>query len=90
MHLLNKYQVELFPGAAVDHIEEGKVIINWKGECREMPADTVAMATGMRSKSDVVEQLDGLVRYTWVVGDARRATNIMQAIHNGFQAAVDI
>ena len=90
MHLLRQYGVELLPGASVDHIEESKVVVKYEGGIRELKADTVAMATGMRAKSDIVDALDGIVRYTWVVGDANRAASIMQAIHSGFQAAVEI
>ena len=74
----------------VKRIEADRVVIALDGQEQEIPADTVAMAAGMRSCSDVVEGLSNLVRFTWIVGDGRKASTVMNAIHSGFQAAMDI
>ena len=90
LYLLEHNNVRLIPGCSVSRIEAGRVVIDLDGEEQEIAADTVAMAAGMRACADVVERLSNLVRYTWVVGDGRRASNIMNAIHGGFQAAMDV
>lgn len=90
MYRLNNLGVTLIPKAAVQSINSDAVKILADGEKRVLPADTVAMATGMRAREDVVENLSGLQRNTWVIGDAWHAGNIMNAIHTGFQAAMDL
>lgn len=83
--------VKMYPGVAVKEIDEkGVTISKPDGTQVVLEADTVAMASGMRSKSDVVEDLSNIIRDTFVIGDCRKAGNIMNAIHNGFQTAVDL
>ena len=44
----------------------------------------------MRADRQTTDRLSGLVRDTYIVGDCERAGTIMNAIHGGFQAAVDL
>ena len=55
-----------------------------------IPCDNVVLAAGMRSRSDVVEQLRPLVDRFYVVGDANRAKNVMMATRDGYDAVVDL
>ena len=81
----------MLPGVGVDRIEVDGVVISMpEGRRRKLPADTVAMATGMRADRQTTDRLSGLVRDTYIVGDCERAGTIMNAIHGGFQAAVDL
>ncbi|MBR2831503.1 MAG: FAD-dependent oxidoreductase [Oscillospiraceae bacterium] len=60
------------------------------GETVEFPADTVLLATGMRSRKDVVNELRGCAPATevWVVGDAKEPANVANAVHTAFNATV--
>lgn len=88
---LSRTDAELLPGVGVDRIEVDGVVISMpEGRRRKLPADTVAMATGMRADRQTTDRLSGLVRDTYIVGDCERAGTIMNAIHGGFQAAVDL
>ena len=55
-----------------------------------IPCDNVILAAGMRSRSDVVESLRPLVNRFYVVGDAKRAKNVMQATRDGYDAVIDL
>ena len=90
MYRLEQHGVTLIPQASVSCITDHAVCITVDGEPRQLEADTVAMAAGMRAKTSIVEELSDLVRYTWIVGDCKKAGNIMNAVHGGFQAAVDV
>jgi hypothetical protein len=48
------------------------------------------MATGMRPNMQELEQLSSVVRFTRRIGDCNKASNLLNAIHSGFQAAVDL
>ena len=50
------------------------------------PADTVVMASGMRSRSAEVEMLRPLVKEFYVIGDANRAAKIMNATRDAYDA----
>ena len=52
------------------------------------PADNVIMASGMRSRSEEVEALRGLVREFYVIGDANKAQKIMNATRDAYDAVV--
>ena len=48
------------------------------------------MATGMRPNETALDELEAVVRYTSRVGDCNKVSNLMDAIHSGFQAVVDL
>ena len=54
------------------------------------PADNVIMAVGMRARSAEVEALRGLVPDFVVLGDCLRARNILAAVRNAYDAAMDL
>lgn len=54
------------------------------------PCDTVVMASGMRSRSDEVEDLRPLVKEFYVIGDARKAAKIMNATRDAYDAVVTL
>lgn len=50
------------------------------------PADTVVMASGMRSRSEEVEALRPLVKEFYVIGDANKAGKIMNGTRDAYDA----
>ncbi len=54
------------------------------------PADTVVMAAGMRARSAEVEALRPLAPEFYVVGDARRASKVMYAVRDAYDAVIDM
>ena len=54
------------------------------------PADTVVMAAGMRSRSSEIEALRPLVPEFYVIGDARRASKVMLAVRDAYDAVLDM
>jgi 2,4-dienoyl-CoA reductase-like NADH-dependent reductase (Old Yellow Enzyme family)/NADPH-dependent 2,4-dienoyl-CoA reductase/sulfur reductase-like enzyme len=69
---------------------EGVAATDSDGNERFLPADTVIMATGMRPRSDQVEALRPLVDEFYVIGDAARPRNVMHAVREGYDAAVNL
>ena len=82
--------VDTIGAAKVAGITPDAVTVDVNGETRVVPADTVIMATGMRPNETVLDELNAVVRYTDRVGDCNKVSNLMDAIHSGFQAAVDL
>ena len=47
-------------------------------------------ALGQRSRTDVVEDLNGSAPFVRVIGDASRVSTITNAVYWGYHAALDI
>jgi pyruvate/2-oxoglutarate dehydrogenase complex dihydrolipoamide dehydrogenase (E3) component len=54
------------------------------------PCDTVVMAIGLRSRSEEANSLRALASECYVVGDALRPRKVMNAVRDGYDAAVDM
>ena len=87
---LDLYDIERIGNASVSGITESSVEVEQTGRKRVLSASTVVMATGMRPNMQELEQLSSVVRFTRRIGDCNKASNLLNAIHSGFQAAVDL
>jgi NADPH-dependent 2,4-dienoyl-CoA reductase/sulfur reductase-like enzyme len=54
------------------------------------PADTILLATGMKSRTELVESLRGSAPDFSVIGDCRQPGTILEAIHYGYFTAMNI
>ena len=66
--------------------ETGVYAIDKEGNEVFYPADNVIMASGMRSRSAEVDQLRGLVKEFYVIGDANKAQKIMNGTRDAYDA----
>ncbi len=55
-----------------------------------VPGKSVICALGQRSRTDVVEDLQGTAPFVRVIGDASRVSTITNAVYWGYHAALDI
>jgi pyruvate/2-oxoglutarate dehydrogenase complex dihydrolipoamide dehydrogenase (E3) component len=53
-------------------------------------ADTVILSVGIKADAAQTEALRGLAPEYYVIGDGKKARKIMQAIQEGYDAAVDL
>lgn len=75
-------------GMTVVEITDGAVAAkNAAGETRAFPADAVVLAAGFRARQDVVASLYSPDYDFAVIGDARRARRVLNAVREGFDAA---
>lgn len=70
--------------------KDGIAIVNEKGESSLLSADTVIISVGMKSLSQVVDGLEGFTQDYVVIGDCVKPAKIGDAIHGGYNAAIDI
>jgi len=91
LELLGENGVEIKTGTRVVEVRDGAVVVAGpEGNSYEIQGDTLIMALGARSRVDVVERLKGLAEEVHVVGDAVRPRIIYDAVHEGFEAAMEI
>lgn len=85
----NKIQVHTgYTGIRVT--EAGVVCIDSAGEELLVPGTTVICALGQRARRNVVEDLIDCAPYVAQIGDCVNASNITNAVYQGYHAALDI
>jgi pyruvate/2-oxoglutarate dehydrogenase complex dihydrolipoamide dehydrogenase (E3) component len=71
---------------------DGVLVVDAEGAETSLPADTVVVGLGSRSRQDVVAQLSEAAGDipVFVIGDARQAARVGEAIQHGYSAAMAI
>ena len=59
----------------------------WCGRRKVLPAETVALAVGLVSEQELYKKLRGEVVQLFLVGDGRKAQNIMNAVWDAYEVA---
>ena len=79
--------VEVKTNAPVKEVKEKKVIIEEKGEIKEIECDNLILAAGAVSEGgELVEMLKKVGFEYTVIGDAQKPRKILEAIYEGFIA----
>ncbi|MEH7493138.1 FAD-dependent oxidoreductase [Neobacillus niacini] len=60
------------------------------GEEKSIPASTVILSTGMRTNHNMIESFYGIVPDTFIIGDANKPRNVMDATREAYFIAVNI
>ena len=90
MHMRD-LDVGLIGQAKVTQVGEGFVEYETAdGAIERIEADTVVSSFGLKPDLAAVAELQGIVRDTYVVGDARQARNIFWANRDAFDVAVEL
>ena len=85
---LKRLGVKVLTGAkAVEIAEQGVKIESAQGTAR-IPADSVVIAAGSKSENGLAEGLAGMIPELHTIGDAKEPRNAMEAIREGFLAAL--
>lgn len=88
---LNKYGVKIHLNANVKEITATKVIItDSTGKEIELEADTVINATGFDPNNDPFFKLKDIVKDVHIIGDAKKPSNIHDAVHEGYQLGLNL
>ena len=91
MGLLYEHGVQFKTEVKIEEITKGGVIVIDKQWNRfEIPADTVVLSLGFRAPTAAVKAFQELAPDVYVIGDCANPRNLMHAIHDGFNVAVEI
>ena len=91
LELLDAEGVRVLPGTVVECItEDGATVIDLSGARTKLHADTVVASLGMTPRTDLVEELRSCAPIVQVIGDACRPRQIIDAVREGFEAAVEL
>lgn len=84
------HNVDVYTNAAVSSIKENTVVFKKNGQEIEIPADTVVMATGLRTNNNFYNALVQAGFTVMSVGDAAGAKNGLANIREGFIAGITV
>ena len=94
MPALEKNGVEIYPGRQLLSIHPDKIVCSVlaTGETEEYPCDTVLISAGLKPRKQDIEALRHILPETevYIVGDAKAPRSIGDAVHDGFNAALNI
>ena len=79
--------VTVVTGAEVKCYRNGVLSLAAAGRGREIPCDSVILAVGYREEDSLYRELDFDVPELYLLGDARKVSNIMYAIWDAFEVA---
>lgn len=88
--LLNFYGADIHLSTKVTEIKDGGVVIEKNGISEELPADTVVLATGFKANDNLYQALKDSGKEIYLLGDAKRPSNIMHAISDGNKAGREV
>lgn len=77
-------------GAMITKAAEGRVWFRQNGQARELTADSVVVATGLKARSDEALALWRPGVPTVMVGDCVKAADIEHAVRSAYDAAINI
>ncbi len=93
MKLLKEYNVKVLTRSPVVEIRKGEVdIVNELGIRTTLKADTIVIAVGRKPNvpEELVENIKKMNIEVHIIGDAKEARKIINAIHEGFFTAITI
>jgi 2,4-dienoyl-CoA reductase-like NADH-dependent reductase (Old Yellow Enzyme family)/NADPH-dependent 2,4-dienoyl-CoA reductase/sulfur reductase-like enzyme len=89
--LMEEYNVRLVFEVKVDKItDKGAVVIDKGWNRFEIPADTVVLSLGFKPRTDIVDLFKDAAPDVYTIGDCVKPQGVMEAIHDGFNVAVEI
>ena len=89
--LLNENGVRFLTGVKLEEIHDsGVTVIDKAWKRSDIPADTVVLSLGFVPRADVIDTFRDIIPDVYFVGDCRKPNDLLQAIHDAFNIAVEI
>ncbi len=91
MDQLEEFGVTFLTKTKLEEItDNGAAILDSKWHRSEVPADTVILSMGFKPRTEVVNKFNRLNTDVHVIGDCLKPRTIKEAVHDGFNVAVEI
>ncbi len=88
LDLLKFHKVDIMTNSSLSEvIDKGAVVINKDSRRDTLPADTIIIAVGLQPEQGIYRLLQGNLTNLYLIGDAREAKNIMNAIWDAYEVA---
>jgi len=88
---LEEHGVRFLTGIKIEEItDKGVVTIDSKWKRSAIAADTVILSLGFKPRTETVNQFKNLAAGLYIIGDCQKARTVKEAVHDGFNVAVEI
>jgi len=88
LDLLKFHRVEVMTNFSLFEVtDKGAVVVNKDSLKETLPADTIIIAVGLEAERGLYRMLQGNLTSLYLIGDAREAKNIMNAIWDAYEVA---
>lgn len=88
LDLLKFHKVNVMTNLSLFEVmDEGAVVIHKDFRKETVPADTIILAVGLEPEQGIYRSLSGKLANLYLIGDAREAKNIMNAIWDAYEVA---
>jgi 2,4-dienoyl-CoA reductase-like NADH-dependent reductase (Old Yellow Enzyme family)/NADPH-dependent 2,4-dienoyl-CoA reductase/sulfur reductase-like enzyme len=89
--LLQEHGVGFFSEVKLEEItDQGVIVIDKAWNRLEIPAETVVLSLGLKPRTEIIRELESLIPDVYIIGDCRKPLTIKEAVHDGFNVAVEI
>jgi 2-enoate reductase len=86
LDLLRFHGVAMLTGTSLlEMSEDGALLLGGDFQKRNFPADTVVLAVGLKPEQELYLALRGRTPNLFLIGDSRRAQNIMNAVWDAYE-----
>lgn len=92
MDSIEKYKVDVFTNSMLKEVTENGILVEdtATGESREIKADKVVIAIGVKPVNEIYTELLGEIENVFVLGDAMRQGKIVDAVRTGHIRALEL
>ena len=88
---IEENKIKVILGATVKDIKANSVIVGiGKDKNIELPADTIVLAVGVKSVNTLAAELADCGKQVITIGDAKEVRQVMEAVSEGFEVAMNL
>ena len=88
LDLLKFHKVDVMTNfSLLEVVDEGAVVVDKNARRETISADTIIIAAGLEPEQGIYRSLHGRLSNLYLIGDAREAKNIMNAIWDAYEVA---
>lgn len=88
---MKKYNLEVITKVVCNEItDNGIVVTDTEGNVKNIDADTVIVAAGLKALESEAESFRDKADYFWRIGDCLKARKVYDAMREGYNAGIDI
>lgn len=85
--LIPFHNIDVLTNASVKSYRDGSLHVETPEGSREVPCDTIVLAIGFREENSLYHALAQEIPELYLLGDARKVSNIMYAVWDAFEVA---
>ncbi len=79
--------IDVYTNSKVEGYQDGKLTVKCGEETKKIACDSVILAVGYKEENELYKQLEFEVPEIYLLGDAKKVSNIMYAIWDAFEVA---